>query len=257
MEESNKNLEMERFFRKLNLYCLEDVLQYINSNKIMCSSTETLKDSINDSIQGVTHISLMETLFERRKLKKSVRGMSQKIKETTESIENCQCYLNELAKFSPKLLLEYISLIVNEHESLPFVTYFNVSTSIYESMNQLLRTYMANFVTNNPNDLFRNYCSDKWKEYHLLLPEVLGGSWRMESQPYLCFPKGGKVPVLDFERGGVLSSKLSAFPYLEEEMKKLVNYRMSHFELSQKEVLQRIIDEKQNSQKVYRKDPIV
>ena len=40
-------------------------------------------------------------------------------------------------------------------------------------------------------------------------------------------------------------------------MKKLVNYRMSHFELSQKEVLQRIIDEKQNSQKVYRKDPIV
>lgn len=253
----SKYLEIEQFFRSLNLYCLEDVLHYIESNENKNFDTELLRNSIDDSIQGVTHISLIGTLIERRKLKNSVKGMSQKIQESTESIETCRSYLNELGKFSPKLLLEYISLIVNEHEQLPFVTYFNVSTGNYESMNQMLRTYMANFVTNNPNDFFRNYCSDQWIEYHLLLPEALEGNWRTEPQPYLCFPKGKKVSVLDFEQGGILSSKLSAFPYLEEEMKKLVNYRMIHSELSQKEVLQQMIDEKQNSQKVYRKDPII
>lgn len=251
----SKYLEIEQFFRSLDLYCLEDVLHYIDSNENMCSDTELLRSSINDSIEGVTYTSFIETLIERRALKNSVRGMSQKIQDVTESVETCRTYLNELGKFSPKLLLEYISLIVNEHEQLPFVTYFNVSTSIYESMNQMLRIYMANFVTNNPNDFFRNYCSDKWGEYHLLLPEALKGNWRTEFQPYLCFPKGKKVSVLDFEQGGILSSELSVFPYLEEEMKKLVNYRMIHSELSQKEVLQHMIDEKQNSQKVYQKNP--
>lgn len=238
---------IEKLFRSLDLYCVEDVLRYINLKE---EEVWSLKKQLEDSRKEKGKISFIE----RWKLKISQEEMSKQIKEITESLNTCQTYFSYLVKFSPKLLLEYISLIVKEHEEYPFVTFFNVSTSEYESMNQMLRTYMTKFITNNPADLFRKYCSDSWEEYHLLLPEVLNGYYRKNSQPYLCFPKGKKVSVLDLEKGGILSSKLSAFPYLEEEMKKLVNYRMSHYDLGQKAVLQVLIDEKQNGQKVYQKD---
>ena len=156
-------------------------------------------------------------------------------------IDSLDLALDHLSRFSPKLLLEYILLSIEKEGKISYEFFENVYFGEYESLNQAIRQYMVS-LTGDIRLSFKKYCNDMYAYYHLLLPTSVEDSTSPNSIPVLCFPSGKKVKVLnsDFK----LSSKIREFPYLESAMKELVDYRFSHPELTQKEVLSDLIQQK-------------
>jgi len=233
--------------QNLGISSIDDAVTYLNKADEMEKPALYLKQLRDDLDGKYSWWEMISKRKEYRRLRAEVlkRNNDTHFTELTDSFSH-------VVEFSPKLLMQYLQPHIEDYEENTYQLFEDVFVSKNKSLNQMIREYMVGY-TNDRRFLFKNYCVDGQENHHLLLPTSFNGVENHSttgdsiSFPVLCLPSKKKVAVLNLQ--GHLTSEFKEFPYLEETMKKLVNYRIQHPELTQKQCLESLINEE--SPKVY------
>lgn len=221
-------------FSNLNIFRAEDAFLYTKWKSEELIALSALDDQLNDEIATGSF-----SFTEKRRMKKEGEQRGENISNLCDEFMSLELALAHLVRFSPKLLLEYVFVCMENEGKNSYEFFENVYFGEFESANQTVRQYMAQ-LTKNPRLLLKRYCNDEYMYYHMILPTSVGEF--EDSVSALCFPRRKKVFVLD--DNFKLSKEFQDFPYLEPAMRELVTYRFDHPDLTQKEVLIECIQKK-------------
>jgi len=228
--------------QNLGINNIDDAVTYLNKIADEMEEPTLSFKKVCDDLDG--ECSWWEIIC-KRKEQRRLRAEVLKRNNDTHFTELTDSF-SHVVEFSPKLLIQYLQPHIEDYEENTYQLFEDVFVGKNESLNQMIRKYMVGH-TNDERFLFKNYCDDGQGNYHLLLPTSFNGeedhstTGESISFPVLCLPSQKKVSVLDMS--GHLTSEFKEFPYLEETMKKLVNYRIQHPELTQEQCLESLINE--------------